>query len=922
MTAIYGTNKVILFGGGGNKNDTWIFNYLLSIKNGTYISKPYDIGPNSSFKTISWIGNTTINSSIKFQLRTSSNESNLASKSFIGPNGITTTFYTSSSSNIWSGHNGDRWIQYKAYFYTIKDNETPSLTNVTIKYNYWPDTYLFSPYNGSMIADNKPTFQWNFFDPDSNQQTAFQVIISNNEAFDNIIYDSSEQSSTDTQWHFADGTSFSETELMDGSWYWRVRTKDNDGDWGQFSSPFKLIIDTKVPFSKINYPLNNTYVNQINIINGISSDPDSSGMNRTELSILKVDPNEIKNKYWNGNNWIKNETWLNTIGTDKWFFDVSEVLWHANFIYIIQSRAIDNASNIENPSKGNKFIFDNIPPTITFFSIEDGKEYINTPVVNISYKIRDNRARHGSYDTSFSFDNKIWTEWEPIIFDNIIMTLPNYDGNKCVYMRLRDRAENIAEIVNDSIILDTMPPKKCSIVVNNDDIYTKFQNITLSLFANDSLSGINEMSFSFNSIEWTDWEPFRNEKTLNLPSKDGEKIIYFRVKDKANNIAEPIFDTINLDSIPPEKLSIMINENTEFTNSSNVNLKVIATDTYSGINEMSFSFESNSWTPWENFNYEKSITLQPNDGLKYVYFRISDKAGNIAEPIYDSIILDTTPPDSLSLKINNDDLETNTISVNLNMDAIDETSGLFQMSFSDNGILWSEWENYSKSKPYTLSYGNGLKTIFFRMKDKAGNIADPISSSIILNTSVTTLDIDGDGYSNDIDAFPNDPTQWLDSDGDNYGDNPNGTNPDAFPNDPTKWKKEDDLPDKKKLDDKQDVNLTWIIISSAVVILIIVIILILFLLVVKRKKEEKTKLDTPSELLLEGQIQTQPQLSQPQQVLQQPQPPQVQTKQQPKVQPTPQIEQPQQNPCSTCGKPLTYYTQNNRYYCHQCQKYE
>jgi len=44
------------------------------------------------------------------------------------------------------------------------------------------------------------------------------------------------------------------------------------------------------------------------------------------------------------------------------------------------------------------------------------------------------------------------------------------------------------------------------------------------------------------------------------------------------------------------------------------------------------------------------------------------------------------------------------------------------------------------------------------------------------------VDTDGDGYPDDVDAFPNDPTEWADSDGDGHGDNS-----DAFPNDPTKW---------------------------------------------------------------------------------------------------------------------------------------
>ena len=43
-------------------------------------------------------------------------------------------------------------------------------------------------------------------------------------------------------------------------------------------------------------------------------------------------------------------------------------------------------------------------------------------------------------------------------------------------------------------------------------------------------------------------------------------------------------------------------------------------------------------------------------------------------------------------------------------------------------------------------------------------------------------DIDGDGYLNHEDAFPEDGTQWADSDGDGYGDNLDGHEGDACPN--------------------------------------------------------------------------------------------------------------------------------------------
>ena len=45
------------------------------------------------------------------------------------------------------------------------------------------------------------------------------------------------------------------------------------------------------------------------------------------------------------------------------------------------------------------------------------------------------------------------------------------------------------------------------------------------------------------------------------------------------------------------------------------------------------------------------------------------------------------------------------------------------------------------------------------------------------------IDSDGDGWANEDDEFPLNSTQWADRDGDGYGDNPNGEAPDACPDD-------------------------------------------------------------------------------------------------------------------------------------------
>ncbi|MDA8529903.1 hypothetical protein N9K54_01070 [Candidatus Poseidonia alphae] len=66
--------------------------------------------------------------------------------------------------------------------------------------------------------------------------------------------------------------------------------------------------------------------------------------------------------------------------------------------------------------------------------------------------------------------------------------------------------------------------------------------------------------------------------------------------------------------------------------------------------------------------------------------------------------------------------------------------------------------------------------------------SDPGTSTV---DRIGCPDRDGDGYSNAGDPFPDDATQWADRDGDNRGDNPNGTNADIFPDDTSQWKDSD-----------------------------------------------------------------------------------------------------------------------------------
>jgi uncharacterized membrane protein len=837
LAPIENTDKIVLFGGydgTGIYDDTWAFGFSSYLTSGTFVSEPFESGTNALLTGISWNGSNTGNTDIKFQIRSAPTEPGLSTRSFVGPDGTVSTFYTTSPTNIWVGHQGNAWIQYKAYLSTADNQETPRLKDVTILHNYLPITTLDSPGDWNITWNNRPLFSWIFNDSDSAEQMAFQVQISDDQSFNTIIYDSGEQSSNTPQWSFPQGTSY--TIISDGIWYWKVRTRDSDGGWGAYSVPFTFVVDACAPSSIVTCPANDECINNIAIISGTSDDqPDFMGIDLVEIAIKSLS----NGKHWDGSKWITTETWLTTTGTDVWSYDSSSVIWTSgvrynirsratdiatnvelpgagiNFTfdsdrpmstietpvdnsylnqfdnisgmaldpggvgidivhlsikrtsddmywngimwimtqfwltatgseiwyydasnvkwstdtqYVIQSRATDIGGNIEHPSFGHTFMYDTEPPTELVLSINDGNEYTGTTSVKLSLFGEDSGS--GIEQMAFSSDSLTWTDWEPYNTSRSY-EIPNVEGEYTVYYKTQDRAGNTADPVYSTIYLDLTPPDQLSIVINDNKLYTNSNLVTIRLKATDLGSGVGNMSISNNGIDWSTWEPFTATKSITVPLGDGEKTVFYRVDDLVGNIAEEVMDTIILDTIPPETISIVVNNGEGYTNSKDVELILQATDSMSGIDNMSFSLDQQDWQPWESFNQQRSFSLPSGDGEKTIYFRVNDNAGNIAT-VSGTITLDTAPPHSISISINDDATETSSTAVTLSLSALDDLSGAYQMSFSTDGVTWSTWENCTTPKEYTLSSDYGEKKIYYRVRDRAGNIATPEEDSITL----------------------------------------------------------------------------------------------------------------------------------------------------------------------------------------------
>ncbi len=107
-----------------------------------------------------------------------------------------------------------------------------------------------------------------------------------------------------------------------------------------------------------------------------------------------------------------------------------------------------------------------------------------------------------------------------------------------------------------------------------------------------------------------------------------------------------------------------------------------------------------------------------NNTLEYwSAWNISGSANmNLTNVYAQGIKLDKTPPSGTVTTT----ATTSTTSITLTLTAVDATSGLDQMCFSNDDVTWSSWEPYATLKNWELTSGDGEKTVIAKFMDSSG----------------------------------------------------------------------------------------------------------------------------------------------------------------------------------------------------------
>jgi hypothetical protein len=171
----------------------------------------------------------------------------------------------------------------------------------------------------------------------------------------------------------------------------------------------------------------------------------------------------------------------------------------------------------------------------------------------------------------------------------------------------------------------------------------------------------------------------------------------------------------------------------QWQNVNGVSSYTVQTSTYE-------NFDNVDGTTKEYNTSENSLTLtELVENVYYWRVKAATTAANVENSDWSStrnFWVDKTDPSIWSFLINSGASETTSSSVALSISASDSGSGVYQMCFKNEDGSWSAWELYSTSKSWMLSPGDGSKTVYVRVRDRALNESPVLSDGIIKTTYV------------------------------------------------------------------------------------------------------------------------------------------------------------------------------------------
>ncbi|MEM2618367.1 MAG: Ig-like domain repeat protein [Candidatus Hadarchaeales archaeon] len=325
------------------------------------------------------------------------------------------------------------------------------------------------------------------------------------------------------------------------------------------------------------------------------------------------------------------------------------------------------------------------------------------------------------------------------------------DGQHCVYVWLRDLAGN-ANRNNASqtvLYLDTVPPNPPENLTASPG-FSSVDNFTVSWTNPADASGIVGAYFKLDSppTSPTDGIYVAGDNISCISgirvSTVGEHWIYVWLRDNAGNENFEHWSAVSVYLSPPPRAPVIVRsshpDQNKWYNDNNLYLEwSCALEGDLSIVGYSYCLDNipDNIPDNEIDTTENYISENLADGIWYFHIKARDNTGSWGDTTHFRIQIDTVPPAGTVL-IDNGAEYTRFRNVILTLSWSDDASGVVCVSYSNGGQSWTDWIAPENTRAWTLSEGDGLKTVYYQVKDAAGNTVT-VSDNIILDSTPDSI---------------------------------------------------------------------------------------------------------------------------------------------------------------------------------------
>ena len=416
---------------------------------------------------------------------------------------------------------------------------------------------------------------------------------------------------------------------------------------------------------------------------------------------------------------------------------------------------VKNAGGESAPASDSITLAESNTPVVTSFAINHDAESTTSRTVRL-YNTCTNSPTNYMASESPSFAGATWKTYST----GPSFVLSTINGVKTVYFKVRNAAGE-SPVVSDSILLSLPLPAVTSFAINGGAETTTSRTVMLNNACTQSPTYY--MASESPSFTGASWRSYSASPAFTLSTGDGTKTVYFKVKNTGGE-SPAVSDTIALVEPPPTVTSFAINSGAETTTSRSVRLN----NTCTSMPTQYLASESLSFTgaSWKTYTTGPSFTLSTMNGIKTVYFKVRNAAGE-SPVVSDSIVLSLPLPAVTSFTINGSVETTTSRTVTLNNVCTEDPT--YYMASESPGFTGASWRSYSAGPAFTLSTGNGTKTVYFKVKNSGGEspaVSDTIAlaeppptiSSFAINSGAETTPSRSVTLNN---VCTNSPTQYM-----------------------------------------------------------------------------------------------------------------------------------------------------------------